>query len=158
MAYVSARTEAMNFEIRPDESFQRLTRAERPTHRHARACPRAQPRSCRHARRHACDTRSARPKQPRLLSVPRMSAAAGGEELSTLTNLTKNLEEQLKKAEIQHQKQQHESKETLERFMAGMADMWEQNKGRSTPMAVEDKSESTDDEGTQSNKTIVLLA
>ena len=87
-----------------------------------------------------------------------MSAAAGGEELSTLTNLTKNLEEQLKKAEIQHQKQQHESKETLERFMAGMADMWEQNKGRSTPMAVEDKSESTDDEGTQSNKTIVLLA
>ena len=87
-----------------------------------------------------------------------MSAAAGGEELSTLTNLTKNLEEQLKKAEIQHQKQQHESKEAFERFMASMADKWEETKGRSTPMAVEDKSESTDDEGTQSNKTIVLLA
>ena len=87
-----------------------------------------------------------------------MSAAAGGEELSTLTNLTKNLEEQLKKAEIQHQKQQHESKEAFERFMASMADKLEETKGRSTPMAVEDKSESTDDEGTQSNKTIVLLA
>ena len=87
-----------------------------------------------------------------------MSAAAGGEELSALTALTKHLEEQLKKSEIQHQKQQHESKETMERFLAGLADKWEQTKDTRTPMVVEDKSESTDDEGTQSNKTIVLLA